>query len=255
MSQRGQAFFASSAKYSPPGPPPITVTFISFLPDHRRGFDLEARLGLDQAPDLHHGHGREVLAHQLAIGRANRFQRIQIFLAVEHVPRQPHDVLRPAVRFFQDFQNIEKTLPELAGEVVRFPLAFAGPADLAGDEHQRSAGGDAVGKALGACPARRLKNFHFSVPLSLKRCSFPVSVRGSVSTNSIARGYLYGAITFLTCSCNDFFVSAFFSLPGFSTTNALTTVPRSASGAPITPHSATAACESSALSTSGPAML
>ena len=29
---------------------------------------------------------------------------------------------------------------------------------------------------------------------SLNRCSFPVSVRGSASRNSIARGYLYGAI-------------------------------------------------------------
>jgi hypothetical protein len=46
-----------------------------------------------------------------------------------------------------------------------------------------------------------------------------------------------------------------FSLPDFRTTKAFTIVPRSSSGAPITPHSATAGCASSAPSTSGPAML
>ena len=43
--------------------------------------------------------------------------------------------------------------------------------------------------------------------------------------------------------------------PGFSTTNALTIMPRSSSGAPTTPQSATAGCCNSAVSTSGPAML
>src|SRR4029079_3871535 len=33
---------------------------------------------------------------------------------------------------------------------------------------------------------------------SLKRCSLPVSVRGSCSRNSMGRGYLYGAISFFT---------------------------------------------------------
>ena len=33
---------------------------------------------------------------------------------------------------------------------------------------------------------------------SLKRCSFPVSVRGRLETNSISRGYLNGAIDPLT---------------------------------------------------------
>ena len=50
--------------------------------------------------------------------------------------------------------------------------------------------GDAVGEALGARPAGRLQDLHHAFFLSLKRCSFPVSVRGSVSTNSTARGYL-----------------------------------------------------------------
>src|SRR6185503_3698896 len=102
---------------------------------------------------------------------------------------QAHDVLGFPVRFFQNGDDVLERLPELAGEIARFPPAFAGPADLPGDEDQRSLGGDAVGEALGAGPARRLQDLH-SGALSLKRCSLPVSVRGSVSTNSIARGYL-----------------------------------------------------------------
>ena len=38
---------------------------------------------------------------------------------------------------------------------------------------------------------------------SLKRCSLPVSVRGSAVQNSIARGYLYGAMWALTKSCSS----------------------------------------------------
>ena len=90
----------------------------------------------------------------------------------------------------ENVQDVLDGLAELAGEGFFLPFALAGPADLPGDEHQLAAGGDAVGEALGARPVGRLQNLHHAVFLSLKRCSFPVSVRGSVSTNSIARGYL-----------------------------------------------------------------
>src|SRR5207302_1774903 len=39
---------------------------------------------------------------------------------------------------------------------------------------------------------------------SRKRCNLPVAVRGSSLANSIARGYLYGAIWLLTKSCSVF---------------------------------------------------
>src|SRR5688572_9575218 len=222
--------------------------------DHRRGFDFEARLGLHQAAHLHHGHGGKVLAHELAVRLADRFQCAQVFLPVEHVPGETHDVLGFSLRFLQHRDDVLQGLPKLPRKVARFPLALAGPADLPGDEDERALGGDAVREALGAGPPRRLQDRH-SGALSLKRCSLPVSVRGSVSTNSIARGYLYGAITFFTCSCNAFAVSGSFGKSFFSTTYALTMVPRSESGAPTTPHSATAGCFKSAPSTSGPAML
>src|ERR1700682_4977074 len=100
MSQRGQAFFASSAKYRPPGPPPTTLTFMagsplgSFLRHYRGGLDLEPGFVLDQTADLHHRHGRIVPAHELAVGRADLLQCAEILFFVEHVPGEAHDVLR-----------------------------------------------------------------------------------------------------------------------------------------------------------------
>src|SRR5438132_1540260 len=90
---------------------------------------------------------------------------------------------------------------------------------------------------------------------SRKRCNLPVAVRGSSLANSIARGYLYGAIWLLTKSCSVFAGSGPSSAPSRSTTTALTIMPRSSSGAPTTAASATAGCRRSASSTSGPSMM
>src|SRR5689334_17940793 len=144
-----------------------------------------------------HRHHRIVATHQLAVGKTDLLQRREVLFLVEHVPGQPHDVLGPAVRFLQDREDVFQGLPELPGEVARLPLALAAPADLAGDEDQLAARGDAVGETLGPGPARRLQDLH-GQPLSLKRCTLPVSVRGSASMNSTMRGYLYGAMTCLT---------------------------------------------------------
>src|SRR6185437_12814889 len=151
-------------------------------------------------------------------------------------------------RLGEHFEDVGERLAELAGEVACSPFALR-PADLAGDEHELALRGDAVRKAFRARPAGRLQDLHhgahFPVGLSLKRCSVPVSVRGSVSTNSIARGYLYVAMTFFTCSWSVLTMAASRVWPSFTTTNALTMVPRSSSGQPITPHSATSGCASS----------
>src|SRR5256885_4459236 len=225
------------------------------LRNHRGRLDLEARLGLDQARPLHDCHGREMPAHQLAIRCSDIAQRGEIFLLVEHIPGEPHDVMRLAARLGQDLEDVGDRLAELAGEVARSPFALRRPANLAGDEDQAAFRHDAVGVALGARPAGRLQDLHHACFLNLKRCSLPVSVRGSVSTNVMARGYLYGAIAFFTWSCSVLTIASPAVWPSFSTTNALTMVPRSSSGQPMTPHSATASCASSAVSISGPAML
>src|SRR5215469_5572842 len=90
---------------------------------------------------------------------------------------------------------------------------------------------------------------------STKCWTLPVELRGRIGTNSMARGYLYGAIFCLAKSCS----SAASASPGFepsrTTTKAVTSSPRSGSTTPTTAHSCTASCPSRASSTSGPAML
>ena len=44
-------------------------------------------------------------------------------------------------------------------------------------------------------------------PRNRNLCSFPVSVRGSDSRNSTARGYLYGATVAFTKSCKVFTIA------------------------------------------------
>lgn len=56
--------------------------------------------------------------------------------------------------------------------------------------------------------------FFCSISLSSTRRILPEIVFGSVSTNSISRGYLYGAVTFLTCSCNSLASSGEAAYPG-----------------------------------------
>ena len=65
---------------------------------------------------------------------------------------------------------------------------------------------------------------------SSARRIFPLAVFGSSSTNSMARGYLYGAVIALTCSCSSVARASSASCPGRRTTNALTICPRSAWG-------------------------
>src|SRR5207302_11182727 len=139
-----------------------------------------------------------------------------VCLLVEHVPGEPHEVLRSAARLRQYLDDVLQRLLELAGEIVRLPFALAGPTDLPGDEHQLAARGDAVGEAARLGPRRRLQELHHACFLSLKRCTLPVSVRGSASMNSTALGYLYGAMAFFTCSWSWRTVPSPCSWPGLS---------------------------------------
>src|SRR5438552_8526679 len=136
-------------------------------------------------------------AHQLAVRGPKPLQRRQVLLRVEHVPGQAHEVLGLAAGLRQDFQDIFQRLPELPGKRSIEPFAPAAPADLPADENQPALAGNPVGEALRPRPARRLEDLH-SLCLSLKRCSWPVSVRGKASTNCTTRGYLYGAMLLFT---------------------------------------------------------
>src|SRR4030095_2221200 len=85
--------------------------------------------------------------------------------------------------------------------------------------------------------------------------NFPVAVLGSASTNSISRGYLYGAIVALTKFLSSEISASLGATLAAATMNAFTFCPRSGQGTPITAHSATAGWSSSAFSTSGAPIL
>src|SRR5258706_8137889 len=103
-------------------------------------------------------------------------------------------MLRPAARLGENRQDVGERLPELSGECFVDDAALSIAADLAGDDHLPAGHVNAVRKTLGPCPAGRLQDAHHGAHLpsilSLKRCSLPVSVRGSAATNSTSRGYL-----------------------------------------------------------------
>jgi hypothetical protein len=107
-------------------------------------------------------------------------------------------------------------------KLVSLPLALAGVAHLPRDVDGSAAfHRDAAGEALRFRPTGRLQDLH------QKRCSLPVSVRGSASTNSIARGYLYGAIALFTCSCSALTISGSARLTGLQHDVGLDDLPRS----------------------------
>src|SRR5258708_9638068 len=132
--------------------------------------------------------------HDLPVGNTDFLQRIQVFLLVEHVPRQPDDVLGLAVRFFQYGNYVEKRLAKLAGKAFCLPFALPGPADLPCNEDQAAPAGNPVGKSLLPRPPRWLQYPHHDDFLSFKRSSFPGSLRSNAPTNSTAPGAWYAAI-------------------------------------------------------------
>src|SRR2546422_2609382 len=227
----------------------------------RRGLDLDFCAVFEQTAYFDSGHRREMTPDDFAINRAEPAVRIAIFALVDQVPGHPNEVLGTRARFGEHGDDVRKRLARLRHQVGGLELLRRIPADLARDKHQLTTSRNAVRIALGRRPVRRLQYLHDEATFacadwhSLKRCSLPVSVRGSDGTYSIARGYLYGAIVCLTKSCSPRVVASSAVYPGLSTTYALTICPRCSSEAATTPHSATAGCSSNAPSTSGPAML
>src|SRR5205814_7205449 len=86
----------------------------------------------------------------------------------------------------------------------------------------------------GGVQDRREKGPPHEHPLNSLRLSLPVAVFGSASTNSIARGYLYGAICALAWACSSATNASDASASALSTTKAFTFCPRSGHGTPIT---------------------
>ena len=72
-------------------------------------------------------------------------------------PMISRDVLGPGAGLGQHVDDVLQRLANLPHEIVGFEPALAVPADLAADEDEAALGGDAVGIALGFCPACRLQ--------------------------------------------------------------------------------------------------
>ena len=114
---------------------------------------------LDQRGHLDRGHRREVAADDLAIGARRARAAREVLALVDDVPGHPHDVLGPARR--------PRPAPRRCWRAPAAPAPTKSsvsnccarvPADLAADEHERAARGDAVGVALRRGPARRLQD-------------------------------------------------------------------------------------------------
>src|SRR6516162_8565292 len=127
------------------------------LRQHRRCLDLEARLGLDQATDLDHRHGREMPAHDLAIGGAERGKVGEIFVHVAHIPGQADDVPRRGAGLRQHRGDVLERLLHLRHE-SRGEAALLVLADHAADEHHFTARADAVGETFRLRPAGGLQH-------------------------------------------------------------------------------------------------
>ena len=143
--------------------------------------------GSSRAPTTTTRHRRIVPAHDLAIGLADLLARGEVAGAIGDVPGQPHDVRRRRRGGLQHAGDVAQRLRHLRSKVVGLKLARRRiPADLAGsDDHATGARTDAIGDnpparfhPIGLIASNSL--MRCVPPASRKRCSLPVSVRGSV---------------------------------------------------------------------------
>src|SRR5437867_1641901 len=232
------------------------------LCDHRHSLDLHLRAGLEQPAHNDDRHRRVVASDDLAVGGTDRAPRAEIVIPAGDEPGQSDQLFRARSRCAQHRHDVPQRLRCLRGEVVaRERVCRRVPANLPGGDDDASGGGHAMRVAVrrrptGGGDGRRTRHLaHRSLSRRRKRWSLPVAVRGSASTNSTWRGYLYGAISRFTKSWSSFATAGLPTMPSLRTTNAVTTWPRSSSGNPTTAQSRTCACSSSTFSTSGPEML
>ena len=159
--------------------------------------DLDARVVFDESGDDDHGHRGKVLPHDLAVGGPHLGEGVEVLGLVDDVPGHAHDVLRSGSGLRQHRARVLERLTELRHELAGREGLVGAPSDLARDEDELALRLDAVRVAPAALPARRRQRAvsrHEDAPRARsrrrKRWTFPVSVRGSASRNSTARGYL-----------------------------------------------------------------
>src|SRR5579859_5299679 len=82
-SQPGSSCLARAAKYSPPGPPPITAILMTASSRHDGDAgQLDQRRGVEQALDFEERHRGVVLAQMAPVERAELLQVLAVLLGV-----------------------------------------------------------------------------------------------------------------------------------------------------------------------------
>jgi glycerol kinase len=123
----------------------------------RRRLDLDPRRLLDETYDLHHGHCGIMRADDLAIGAAELTQACRVFVHIEHIPSQAHEVMRLGAPLGEDRADVRERLPRLRNEAVR-EVAHDVPADDAAGHHDAPVSRHAVGVAARRRPALGLQD-------------------------------------------------------------------------------------------------
>ena len=94
----------------------------------------------------------------LAVGRPNAREAVQVLALVGHEPGEADEVLRACPGLGEDLDDVAERALDLADEVVRFDLLLGVPSDLTAEEEGAPGGcGDAVRVALGTTPVGGVK--------------------------------------------------------------------------------------------------
>src|SRR5262249_46161406 len=83
-----------------------------------------------------------------------------VLALIDHVPGEPHEVLRHSAGLGQHLHDVAQRLLDLGHKIIAGELLVGVPSDLTGHEHLSALGGDTVGKAFGGAPVLVVKTPH-----------------------------------------------------------------------------------------------
>ena len=93
-----------------------------------------------------------MLAKNLTVGSAHFGLMGEVFLFVDHEPRQPGHIRGFTPGSLDNGANVFQRLPHLANEIIRYKFLVLVPADLAANMQHAVMGQHAIGIAFGRSP-------------------------------------------------------------------------------------------------------
>jgi len=120
-------------------------------------FDLDARCWLDKTYDLDERHARVVDADDVTIGFAEHLEIGNVFVHVDDIPGQAHEMFGSSTALRQDRHDVFESLPHLRDKPVRKSTGSVPTDDTTGHD-EASFGHDAVRIALRLRPTAGLKH-------------------------------------------------------------------------------------------------